>query len=187
MLKFFYLHKCQQQVAEECILSQGQGSPHIETKLQDGSRLTFSWSFSSISFSSDAFPGLSCRIFLLYLLGLLCYFNLAVNEQNEEGLAFFFLFSSIEVNSYLQHCSATLSFIRQGKQRRYLDGAVTQIGSSHTDWEAYYLITRPCYVMRTGLAERGRFTSSYECFPHFYTLCNSIIYALCIYPIYIYI
>ena len=39
-----------------------QGSPHLKTQLQDNSRLLFSWPFSSISFSSFTFPGVSKKL-----------------------------------------------------------------------------------------------------------------------------
>jgi len=60
-----------------------QGSPHLHTQVQGGSRLTFSWPFSCISFSSSTFPGVTYRIFLLLLHWLPCHFSLAVIEQQQ--------------------------------------------------------------------------------------------------------
>ena len=62
--------------------STSQGSPHLQTQLQDGYCLIFSWSFSYISFSSLIFTGALYRIFLLFLPWLPCHFHLSVIEQH---------------------------------------------------------------------------------------------------------
>ena len=49
-----------------------QGSPHLQTQLQDGSHFTFSYN----SFSSFTFPAAPYRIFLLFLSWLPCHFYL---------------------------------------------------------------------------------------------------------------
>ena len=61
-----------------------QGSLHLQTQLQDGFRLTFSWSFSYIFFSSFTFPGAPYRIFLLLLPWLPCHLFLVVIEQQRK-------------------------------------------------------------------------------------------------------
>ena len=51
--------------------------------LQEGSRLTFSWPFSYISFSSFTSPGAPYRIFHLFLPRLPCHFYLVVIRQQQ--------------------------------------------------------------------------------------------------------
>ena len=58
-----------------------QGSPHLQTQLQNGSRLTFFWPFSYIPLSSFTFPGAPNRIFLQFLPWLPCHFYLVFIEQ----------------------------------------------------------------------------------------------------------
>ena len=53
---------------------------HLQTQLQDGSPITFSY----ISFSSFTFTGTPYRIFLLFLPWLPCHFYLVVIEQEQK-------------------------------------------------------------------------------------------------------
>ena len=73
-------------------VSTSQRSPHLQTQLHDGSRLTFCWPFSYISFSSFTFPGASYRIFLLFLPWLPCHFYFVGIEQQQHILEFSFTF-----------------------------------------------------------------------------------------------
>ena len=54
---------------------------HLQTQLRNGSRPTFTWPFSYISFSSFTFIAATYRIFLLFLPWFLCHFYLVVIEQ----------------------------------------------------------------------------------------------------------
>ena len=59
-----------------------QGSPHLQTQLQDGSRLTFSWPFSYDPFHLLASPvHPTYRIFLQFLPWLPCHFYLVIKQQ----------------------------------------------------------------------------------------------------------
>ena len=66
-----------QWIIQQC----GRYLPHIQTQLQDGSRLILSWPFSYISFSSLIFPCEPYRIFLPYLLRLPCHFYLLFEQH----------------------------------------------------------------------------------------------------------
>ena len=61
-----------------------QGSPHLQSQLQSCYRLTFSWPFSYIYFSSFTFPGTPYRISFLFFCWLPCHFYLAVIEQQQQ-------------------------------------------------------------------------------------------------------
>ena len=61
-----------------------QGSPRLQTQLQDGSRLIFSVSFPYIAFSSFTFPGAPYRIFLPFPPWLPGNFYLVVIEQQQQ-------------------------------------------------------------------------------------------------------
>ena len=71
--------------------------PHLQTQLQDSSRLTFSWPFYYISFSSFTFPGTPYRIFLLYLPSLPCHFYLVVIEQRQHTFTFLCISTKVTV------------------------------------------------------------------------------------------
>ena len=59
-----------------------QGSPHLNTQLHNGSRLTISY----ISFSSFTFSSAPYRIFPLFLLWLPYHFYLVVIERQQEQM-----------------------------------------------------------------------------------------------------
>ena len=75
-----------------------QGSPHLQTQLQDGFRLNFSWPFSYISFSSLTFPGTRYWIFLLFLPWFSCHFYLVFIEQQPSSLVLWRLLLKVNKN-----------------------------------------------------------------------------------------
>ena len=83
---FVFWAACFGCITRQSFMALSQVSPHLQTQLKDASRLTFSWPFSYISFSSFSFPGTLYRIFLLFLPQLPCHFYHIIIEQQQQRI-----------------------------------------------------------------------------------------------------